>query len=124
MIETVEHYEDFVDNIASIKVHEDNRAIWAVMGLVAEAGEVCGRAEKFVRKGEKETDEFYDDIISELGDTLYFLTLVAHSCGTDLHGLMWKNYEKLTQRIRDGKMDDVVSEEWLKYYKAEDESSN
>lgn len=95
---TNEKYEDFVESYISNNVIDrplEVRFLWAVAGLNAEAGEVAGEIEKATRKGISPNP---DNIKSELGDVLWFLTAMTLFAGFTLDELMEYNIDKLTTR--------------------------
>lgn len=82
----------------------------AVIGLVAEAGEVAGILKKRLeRGGELENDR----AVEELGDTLWYLARCAKLLGSSLEEVAQANIRKLRARHPDG-----YRKEW------EDESSD
>lgn len=81
---------------------EDVRLMWAVAGLVSEAGEVQEVIEKAIRK--KGCIEAVDRkmIYDELGDTLYWVqqTLNCVTGGVSITDLSHDNMEKLYDRVK------------------------
>jgi NTP pyrophosphatase (non-canonical NTP hydrolase) len=67
----------------------------AIHGLAAETGEVMGVIQKAVRKGENPN---YKDLLSELGDVLYYLLTVSYHAGFTIDDLMHYNESKLRSR--------------------------
>lgn len=96
-------YEEFVESGISTNVvaaNYDTRALWVVAGLCSEAGELAGEVEKALRK-KKDLDP--DNMLSELGDILWFLTAATIIFGFTLDEVMEYNIEKLVERSNDGK---------------------
>lgn len=63
-------------------------------GFASEAGEVMQERTKEVRKKEEKSDE----ILDELSDVLWYITVIANRRGKSLKDLMWHNYNKLELR--------------------------
>lgn len=103
------------------KAHEfakyGDNAMYPALGLAEEAGEVCGKIAKFIRKNMgfppatvtrndypsimdwcAKNDEFKKDIAKELGDVCWMVAELCTVYGLDLGGVMASNIEKLTDR--------------------------
>lgn len=94
--------------------------MYPALGLAEEAGEVCGKIAKFIRKhhgfapiiGPLEafmhSKDFYDDaefrvnIEKELGDCLWMIAELCTNYDLELEVVMRKNIEKLTDRRNRG----------------------
>jgi NTP pyrophosphatase (non-canonical NTP hydrolase) len=75
---------------------------WSIMtcGLGGETGEVLEKCKKFIR--DRNGDRSL--ILKELGDTLYYLTKIAHEFDFTLADVIHGNIKKLTKRVEDGTM--------------------
>ena len=109
-------YQDKAHDFAS---YGDN-AMYPALGLAEEAGEVCGKIAKFIRKhGGTEpmtaryelenkvtvTDDelkFRNDISKELGDAMWMIAELCTVYGLDLGEVMAENIEKLEDRLNRG----------------------
>jgi NTP pyrophosphatase (non-canonical NTP hydrolase) len=70
-----------------------------VLGLVEEAGEVAGKWKKLLAyRGGELTATDCDEIVKELGDTLWYLTVLADSLGSSLEDVAQRNLNKLQSR--------------------------
>lgn len=92
--------------------------MYPVLGLAAEAGEVCGKVAKFIRKNygmspfdtfrkfahskHEANAEFLDAIEKELGDVCWMVAALATELGLSLDRIMEKNIEKLADRKERG----------------------
>ena len=112
-------YQDKAHDFAS---YGDN-AMYPALGLAEEAGEVCGKIAKFIRKhGGTEpmtaryelenkvtvTDDelkFSNDLSKELGDAMWMIAELCTVSGLDLGEVMAENIEKLTDRKKRGVID-------------------
>lgn len=79
-------------------------------GLVAEVGEVADKIAKAVRRGDivinnnemifvrGNCSQFTDGFVSELGDVLWFVAMMARRLGFSLEEVMRRNLDKLADR--------------------------
>lgn len=80
---------------------------YLIPGLAAEAGEVAGKFAKAVRDDGMGytlgfTDDREDQIVSEVGDVLWFLAVIADELGYRLEEIAEMNVEKLAARKAKG----------------------
>src|SRR5690606_17230583 len=81
-----------------MKAHEP-AMVAKLLGLVGEAGEVAEKFKKIVRDREGViTDNDKKDIAKELGDVLWYVSVVADYLGIALEEVAAGNLEKLTGR--------------------------
>ena len=110
-----------------VKAHDfasyGDNAMYPALGLAEEAGEVCGKIAKFIRKHggidpmtaryELEnkvtiTDDelkFRNDLSKELGDVLWMVAELCTNYGLDMGEVMAENIEKLIDRKERGVID-------------------
>ena len=103
-----------------VKAHDfasyGENPMYPALGLSEEAGEVCGKIAKFIRKHEgidpmtaryelenkvTVTDDelkFRKDLSRELGDTMWMLAELCTNYGLDMGEVMAENIEKLADR--------------------------
>ena len=95
--QTLDEYQMFV---RSTKVYDkEYHLVYPVLGLVNEAGEVAGKIKKLMRDDEGQlTQERFDDIVSELGDVLWYVTAVADDLGISLSNVFYDNFTKIKSR--------------------------
>lgn len=93
-------YEEFVKEFSAN--HDD--PVVVACGLTSEAGEVAGIFEKWYRGsyGDKSIEQLEDDVLKELGDTLFFLTWLANLYDFDLKDIQNANMRKLRERRSQG----------------------
>ena len=74
----------------------------ACLGLAGESGEVIDLYKKAYFHREFDTEEYLarrnDDLLKELGDTLYYLTRLIHLAGFTPTQVMQENFIKLSNR--------------------------
>ena len=89
-------YEDFVAQSAHVKL--DNLA-YSVIGLCGETGEVAEWYKK-VHMRTKPSSLTQEDLLSELGDVLHYVTRIALHHGWSIKDVMKANKAKLEKRTK------------------------
>jgi len=70
------------------------------LGLTGEAGEVAEKLKKVIRNENGDLSKLNkDDFRKELGDVLWYLTMLARMSGTSLEEVAKANNEKLLDRL-------------------------
>ena len=69
---------------------------YLTLGLTSEAGEVAGKWKKLIRDGKFNEDQF----LSEIGDCLWYITMLCSSAGISIEELAERNYKKLSERLQ------------------------
>ena len=96
-------------------------AMYPALGLAEEAGEVCGKIAKFIRKNtgvqpanmyrddcpsimdwNAKNEQFRKDLSKELGDVMWMAAELCTVYGLDLGEVMSENIGKLTDRKKRG----------------------
>ena len=84
------------------------KAVYPILGLVNEAGEVAGKLKKILRDPDDHTDggglkqETKDAVADELGDVLWYLSTLCTDMGFKLEDIANRNITKLTDRAARG----------------------
>ena len=92
-------YQRAASRTANAALAPDDRLLDAAAGLAEEAGEILARVRKH-RFQQRALDR--DELVIELGDALWCLTMVATSLGVALDEVAARNIEKLGARYPDG----------------------
>ena len=98
-----------------------DNAMYPALGLAEEAGEVCGKIAKFIRKNmgfqpatvyrddrsimdywNEKNEQFRKDLSKELGDAMWMIAELCTVYGLDLGEVMAENIEKLEDRLNRG----------------------
>ena len=80
---------------------KDVELMHRALGLAAEAGEVSGKLNKWLRDTKGDLSKLdKKDLASEMGDTLWFLATLADHLGYSLDKIAKENLEKLADRNR------------------------
>lgn len=96
--------EEYQDNIKQFAIYPGantanfQEVIYLSLGLTSEAGEVAGKVKKFIRDGMLDEEKF----LHELGDVLWYLTMLASACNITIPELAKMNYDKLSERKASG----------------------
>lgn len=77
--------------------HAPGGLLYAVMGLLGEAGELANATKKILR-GDKTLSNQRDMLIAELGDVMWYTAAIASELGVDLSEVAGKNIDKLRDR--------------------------
>ena len=75
------------------------RLVENTLGLVGEAGEVAEKIKKYLRDNTKVDKQ---DIVSELGDILFYNTSISNYFDSNLQQIMEMNMAKLNDRAKRG----------------------
>lgn len=79
--------------------------VYTALGLAGEAGEVANKVKKVFRDHDGElTHELRDAIIEELGDTLWYVAMLADELGLVLSRVADVNLHKLGRRASDNRL--------------------
>ena len=84
-------YDKYVDDSV---FHPPIDRNYTAIALAGEIGEVCNEIKKEIRNKENRGDK----VLLELGDSLHYLTALAHSYGFTLRDVMSANIVKLENR--------------------------
>lgn len=83
----------------------DNAFLAQLLGLVGEAGEVAEKFKKIYRdKNGVMTDDDKQEMVKELGDVLWYVSVVGTYLGISLQDVAEANIEKLASRQKRGKL--------------------
>lgn len=97
-------YQKFAESTA-IYPNKGKNVLYVALGLCGETGEVAEKVKKFFRDSEaKMTPEIRDNLVTEMGDVLWYLSSMATELGVDLSNVAEKNMEKLTGRKENGQI--------------------
>lgn len=99
IVSTLDAYQSF--NVSRNKKYPDMKQALqdGALGLNGEAGEVADIVKKHVYHGH---DLDKQHLIEELGDTLWYISIIAASVGVSLSDVATQNVEKLVRRYPEG----------------------
>ena len=81
------------------KYPEDTGLVYTVLGMASEAGEVAGKLKKVFRDDAgKISPERREQLLSEVGDVLWYVAMVAMELGSSLSAVAEANLDKLLDR--------------------------
>jgi NTP pyrophosphatase (non-canonical NTP hydrolase) len=79
--------------------------IYPTLGLVGEAGEVAEKVKRVIRDDEEKlTEERIKEIEKEIGDVLWYLSMLCFELGLSLEDVAIKNINKLMKRKEQDKI--------------------
>jgi len=95
---------DYQRKAESTAVYPDEyRILYPTLGLAGEAGEVADKVKKVYRDGEPSM--FYkEELAKELGDVLWYVSILARDLGYSLEYVAQMNIDKLEDRMSRGKI--------------------
>lgn len=84
----------------------EHAVFYPALGLAGEAGEVANKVKKIIRDQNANlknlSGEVKDEIASELGDCLWYISALATDLGIGLDGVAIENVKKLQKRKEQG----------------------
>lgn len=93
----IDDYQRFASITA--KYPKEKGLEYCVLGLASEAGEVAGKLKKAIRDEDGViSDERKADLIAEVGDVLWYVSMVALELNVPLSTVAEKNLDKLLSR--------------------------
>ena|SRR5690349_2446280 len=105
-MKTFQEYQEFTREVSLFKQKIKNPDFWlmyAAMGLAGEAGEVLEKIKKVLRDDDYVfTDETRAKLHKEMGDTLFYLTVIADLIGKPMSEIAGENRDKLLDRKERG----------------------
>ena len=76
---------------------------YPALGLAGEAGEVADKLKKVIRDNDGVlTDQVRDAVAKEIGDVLWYVSVLAHEMDYDLNTIAQINIDKLASRQQRG----------------------
>jgi NTP pyrophosphatase (non-canonical NTP hydrolase) len=100
LLEMLENFAFYQEKASETAIYDPVYArTYPLLGLVGEVGEFANKYKKVLRDGK----EFaLDDMVSELGDILWYLSTLARDCGIGLDYIAAENLIKLSDRKERG----------------------
>lgn len=97
-------FEAYEKSAARFRIYPESFALtYPVLGLCSEAGELAGKIKRIYRNGPDDKVSLYD-IVSELGDILWYIAAIAGDLGVPLDEVAKRNIEKLNDRAERGRL--------------------
>ena len=97
-------FNDYQNQAKNTAIYpKDKAVVYPALGLAGEAGEVANKVKKVLRDG-TEIKDVSKDIASEIGDCLWYISVLAGDIGWDLESIAKLNIDKLQDRANRGKL--------------------
>ncbi len=98
-------FNSYQKSAAQFAIYPEERELeYLALGLTSEAGEVSGKVKKMIRDKTPLDDFAKLQMVSEIGDVLWYLSEMARQVGYSLEEVAETNLEKLTSRKARGKI--------------------
>ena len=107
-------FDHYQEQCASEFAFYPGMLLYPALGLASEASEVCGKVKKLIRDDEMPIDEGFDtrkieagkrlEIAKELGDSLFYIAMIADDIDYTLSEIAEMNLEKLADRKNRGQL--------------------
>ena len=82
---------------------KDRAVVYPALGLAGEAGEVANKVKKIIRDdGNKINESLVQEISAEIGDCLWYISVLADDIGCKLSDIANANLIKLANRKKKG----------------------
>ena len=78
--------------------------IYPTLGLTGEAGEVANKVKKLIRDGYENNKDYRGELAKEIGDCLWYISILADDIGFKLSDIANDNLNKLLDRANRGKL--------------------
>lgn len=92
-------FNDYQEAAVATAVYpKDKVPSYATLGLVGEAGELANKVKKLLRGDYVLDEKVKGDLVSELGDVLWYAAALATDLGVSLSDVAYFNIEKLAAR--------------------------
>ena len=101
------NFNDYQEKAVSTAVYPKHQALpYLALGLAGEAAEVANKVKKVIRgdynDDPEKAEEALSNIAMELGDTLWYLAVLASELDTPLAAVAGSNVDKLAARKQAG----------------------
>ena len=98
-------FDEYQKRAAATLLPAANNIVYVTLGLTNESGEVAGKIKKWIRDNDKDPNLIDKKAITdELGDTLWYLAMLADMLDIKLSKVADLNIDKLTSRAKRGKL--------------------
>jgi NTP pyrophosphatase (non-canonical NTP hydrolase) len=98
-------FDDYQKKALETLLPSANNIPYVALGLTNEAGEVAGKIKKWIRDSDGDATKLDKEAIAdELGDTLWYATMLAQLLDIPMSGIAQRNIDKLNSRLERGKL--------------------
>lgn len=103
----MQDFNEYQAFVQGMKVYPANYSVvYPALGLAGESGEIAEKVKKWLRDegGQEITADRREQLLSELGDPLWYIAALADDLGYTLQEVVDFNVNKLTSRKSRGKL--------------------
>jgi NTP pyrophosphatase (non-canonical NTP hydrolase) len=98
-------FDDYQQKALTTLLPSSNSIPYVALGLTNEAGEVAGKIKKWIRDNDGDITKLDKAAIAdELGDTLWYMAMLAELVDIKFSEVAEANIQKLTSRLDRGKL--------------------
>jgi len=98
-------FDEYQKLAKSTAIYDKKHAVlYPALGLAGEAGEVANKVKKLLRDGYENNKDYREALSSEIGDCLWYISILADDIGFKLSDIANDNLNKLLDRANRGKL--------------------
>jgi|TARA_B110000858_G_C17769177_1_gene458676 NTP pyrophosphatase (non-canonical NTP hydrolase) len=92
-------FDEYQKLAKSTAIYDKKHAVlYPALGLAGEAGEVANKVKKLLRDGYENNKDYREALSSEIGDCLWYISILADDIGFKLSDIADSNIVKLKDR--------------------------
>jgi NTP pyrophosphatase (non-canonical NTP hydrolase) len=98
-------FDDYQKQALKTLLPSSNNIPYVALGITNEAGEVAGKVKKWIRDNDGDIEKLDKKAVAdELGDTLWYMVMLAELLGLSFSEIARMNLDKLASRMERGKL--------------------
>lgn len=98
-------FDEYQKQALKTLLPSSNNIPYVTLGITNEAGEVAGKVKKWIRDNDGNIEKLDKKAVAdELGDTLWYMVMLAELLGLSISDIAQMNLDKLASRMERGKL--------------------